>query len=329
MHIFIDESGTFTRSQGANNVSVVGALTIPNGQLARVERHYQSIRRDLPKDKGEVKGRGLNEAEIARVVTMLVARDVIFECSAMDLSFGTDAETIAHQTEQARKITEGLKNRHKPPAMTLAHNLRSRLEAIPPQLYAQSLVTFSLIARVLDHSTLFYAQRRPVELGAFHWVVDAKERSRTIDWEDWWSYMVMPWLQSHSVKNPSPMLIGADYSHYSRFDMEVPDYLAKATGLAQGRTVVNIKKVMTESFRFSANPEIGLELVDILTNATRRALVGNLKIEGWGRIPQLMIHTREQNLHLISIGEVPHSFKPAYASVIRHFGKYGRTMLKR
>jgi hypothetical protein len=43
MHIFIDESGTFTRLATASSVSTVGALTIPDTQLARVERQYLSI----------------------------------------------------------------------------------------------------------------------------------------------------------------------------------------------------------------------------------------------------------------------------------------------
>ena len=48
-----------------------------------------------------------------------------------------------------------------------------------------------------------------------------------------------------------------------------------------------------ESFRFSSEPEPGLELVDIVTNALRRGLVGNLGEAGWLPLRGLMIHRSE------------------------------------
>ena len=60
MHIFVDESGTFTRSEQQASVSVVGALIIPDVRLAGIEEKYAALRRDLPKDKGEAKGRLLS-----------------------------------------------------------------------------------------------------------------------------------------------------------------------------------------------------------------------------------------------------------------------------
>ena len=260
---------------------------------------------------------------------MLAARDVIFELNAIDLFPGTDAEIAAHQAEQAHRITAGITPRHGPPAVQLANNLRARLEASSPQLYIQSVLTFSLIARVLDHSTMYHVQRRPKELGAFHWVVDAKERSKKTDWEELWSYMVMPMLQSRSVREPMPMIIGCDYSHFHRFDMKIPAYLTEIDAAPKRGLVADIRKIMTEDFRFSSGVETGLELVDILTNATRRALVGNVKIEGWGNIRRLMIHRREQCLSVVAMGSIPVGYRPAFTSVIRHFGGGGRSMLAR
>jgi hypothetical protein len=60
----------------------------------------------------------------------------------------------------------------------------------------------------------------------------------------------------------------------------------------------DIKKIMTENFRFSWMPEPGLELVDILTNAVRRGMMGNLKYEGWKDIRSLMIH---RNNHYVNV----------------------------
>jgi hypothetical protein len=190
-----------------------------------------------------VKGRRLSEPEIARVVLLLAARDVLFELSAIDLSPGEVAEIESHPAEQAAKITAGRPPGAGSPVTEFTCNLRARLAALPPQLYAQSVITFSLIARVMDHATLYYVQRRPNALAAFHRVVDAKERSRTTDWEDWWSCMIMPWPQSKSLKEPGMMIMGADYSHFRRFDMPVPDFLKGSRARRRARRLPSSGKL--------------------------------------------------------------------------------------
>ena len=56
------------------------------------------------------------------------------------------------------------------------------------------------------------------------------------------------------------------------------------------RTVIDLQMMYRESFRFSSDPEPGLELVDIVTNALRRGLIGNLGEAGWLPLRGLMIH---------------------------------------
>jgi hypothetical protein len=192
MHIFIDESGTFTRSAGPSSVSAVGALVIPDGRLPSVLRKYSSIRANLPRDKGEVKGRLLSEPQVDRVVSMLAKNETIFEASVIDLATSTENDTAAHQNAQAERTTANLTDKHNDAAKEFAHGLQARLKRMPPQLYVQSLVTFSVIARVLRHVTIYFAQRQPRELRAFHWIVDGKDRMRITDWEDWWSVFVVP-----------------------------------------------------------------------------------------------------------------------------------------
>src|SRR5690348_7820565 len=100
-----------------------------------------------------------------------------------------------------------------------------RLERMTPQLYVQSVATFELIADVMGHATLFYCQRIPRELAAFHWVIDGKGKGQLTDWESWWSLVVLPVLQSRSLKQPLPMLNVGDYSPFERFRMEIPEYM--------------------------------------------------------------------------------------------------------
>jgi len=61
MHIFLDESGSFTGFH-PGSISVVGALAIPDQKLDSLKKRYAKIRERLPLEKGEVKGRLLNES---------------------------------------------------------------------------------------------------------------------------------------------------------------------------------------------------------------------------------------------------------------------------
>jgi hypothetical protein len=71
VYIFIDESGVFVPSPTRPGISLVGALVIPEGRIANVVRKYKVIRARLPKERGEVKGRLLAEAEVSEIVDLL------------------------------------------------------------------------------------------------------------------------------------------------------------------------------------------------------------------------------------------------------------------
>jgi hypothetical protein len=73
MHIFIDETGSFGGIGQFPSVSLIGALIIPDARLASLEKQYNKLRADFPKDdNGEVKGRLLNEAQVASAVPIPV-----------------------------------------------------------------------------------------------------------------------------------------------------------------------------------------------------------------------------------------------------------------
>jgi hypothetical protein len=95
-----------------------------------------------------------------------------------------------------------------------------------------------------------------------------------------------------------------------------------------GPKPMDLGKVLSESLRFSIDPEPGLELVDILTNATRRALRGNLQPDGWREIPTVMINRNPQNIQIVSLdASVPESAKLPYGRVVKAFDIGARSML--
>jgi hypothetical protein len=70
----------------------------------------------------------------------------------------------------------------------------------------------------------------------------------------------------------------------------------------------------------------GLELVDIVTNAVRRALRDSLRRDGWLPIRTLMIHRREQYVQVISLARSDLVLPPRAIRVLGEFFKGGRNL---
>jgi hypothetical protein len=89
--------------------------------------------------------------------------------------------------------------------------------------------------------------------------------------------------------------------------------------------------LLRENLRFSSAPEPGLELVDILSNAVRRAIRGNLQFSGWRNIRSLMIHRPHQYVYLSYFGRVPSGPGPygdvPYGETLRHFSYGGKNLM--
>jgi hypothetical protein len=325
VHIFIDESGVFVPSPTRPGISLVGALVIPEGRIANVVRKYKVIRARLPQERGEVKGRLLAEAEVSEIVDLLRRNECLLEVVGIDLNMHSDADIQAHKLDLARVMTTGVTPAHHPNVHNWVRGLADRIKALPNQLYVQSTVMIELARHTIEHTVNYYAQRRPQELAAFHWVIDGKDKLRTTEAERLWTDIVMPLLMAKSVEEPTGFFEGGDYRHFKRFDSESPDWLPTPKGAAN--TTTDIKLLMMEHFRYSSECEPGLELVDIVVSATRRALVGSLKIAGWKDLPTLMIHRRQHYIHLVSLHGSSTTTQIGYKNVLRRFTQNGRNML--
>lgn len=329
MLIFIDESGTFTVARGLAPaaVSVVGALVLTEGSIGRIEKKYLEIRKTLPKEKGEVKGRLLSELQVDRVVTILEKNDALFEVVGIDMAIHSRDGVEAHKKGQENGITVNLTPEMHPSIHEGYWRLRNRLEALPLQLYVQSAVMYELITNVVELATLYFSQRQPKTLGRFEWVLDAKGKGQLTDWEDWWSFTVMPITQSRSFRKPLGQFVDGDYTYFKRFERKIPDYLLPHRKNQSEKIGLDAKKILTEHFRFSSASEAGLEMVDILTNATRRALLGRLNFGGWANIPHLMLHRKQHYIRLISLERPPEDHHYPYMQVLRHFRQGGKNIL--
>jgi hypothetical protein len=203
MHIFIDETGSFVLTNDFPSPSLVGALIIPDFQLAHVERRYEKLRKSFPKERGKVKGRLLDEKEISSVIAMLERNSVIYEVTSVEMPTHSVEGIEAYRSKTACGLTQNLTSEHHDNLVAEVWSLRHRLESLPIQLFVQTMATFNLLRRVIENATLYWCQRVPSELGKFAWIIDAKgNQNSPTAWEKWWSTIVLPYMQANCLRKP-------------------------------------------------------------------------------------------------------------------------------
>lgn len=320
MKFFVDESGTFCHSPSrSHSISCVGVLCIPDGSMSQIFKRYARIRAKLPLQNGEVKGRSLKESQIASLIDMLKKNDVLFEVTAVDLNLMRDADIADHQYEQADNLIANLTEKHHPDLKMDLESARSKLLSLAPQLYVQSVAAFEVVWRAFQHAVLYYSMRQPNALGEFEWIIDGKDRKKVTEWELWWSSLAPAFMQSRSFRDPLIMLKGADYSSFRNFHVRMPDYLKPHLHDYSQDSGTDVGAIWGENVHFVSTPEPGLEIVDILTNAARRALSGNLRIDGWKNLSSLIVKRRtSQAVQIILLGHRSSPLtSPSYTHVIK------------
>jgi hypothetical protein len=331
VHFFIDETGSFSGWGQFPSVSLLGALVIPDSRLVSLEREYKRLRRRLPQERGEVKGRRLNEDQVSSIVDLLMHHSAVFEAMGIDLGTHTQEIVTEFQRKTAAGITATLGDEHPQWMRDEAWRLRRQYETLSLPLVVQTELTFRMAKQLIEHGTMYFSQRRPEELAQFHWVIDAKgDRDTPTSWEQWWSTFIMPRLQNDALHEPFMQIPAGDYSHMRRFEGKLSEFWRELVKPAKDDApAMNLGRILGESIRFSKNAEPGLELVDIVTNATRRALVGNLGRAGWEKIPSLMIHTSGPHyvIMLALKNEPKGTVRRPYAKTLLGFSKTGRNML--
>jgi hypothetical protein len=328
LHIYIDESGTFNTREDGSSVGVLGALVITEGQLQDFKRSYVQLRPLLPKDKGEVKGRLLGESDVKRVVRCALRAGLIYEATVIDLLPEHSAAVEAHRTGQCEGLTRSLTPQHQPSMIEGVWGIRRQLESMPLQLYVQAVGILDLMWCTLENATMYYSLREPQALAQFHWVVDAKDPSGKTLSEEWWSKVLMPMTQARSLREPFQQFDFGDYSHMATEEMPIPDYLVKELPDLRGKTGIKMNNAFKD-ITFSADALPGLEVVDVLTNALRRAVMGRLAQAGWQDIGGTMIHRKRPTyVKMVGFGQDERVVRPDVAKVLRQLSKVGRPMLR-
>lgn len=333
MFIYIDESGIFSNPRNvANSISCIGAVVVPESCHREVIKNYKKIKKELKQHNGEVKGSKLEESDVNRIVEMLLDRNILFFNVGIDMSINNDKIVQNHKFMQSKNITKNLTKDHHQTLVNQLEELKIKMERMPNQLYAQNVCLYTLVEEILRLATIYYSFNDPPALFKFCWRIDSKNKRKT-QYEHVWSMTILPILQTMSLIEPFYRIIEGDYSYYERFDEEydeVPKHLVGIAKVKKGEKFpsVDIKKIMMEDIQFvDSNSCNGIQLADILVNATRRALRGNLKIQGWGKIGMLMPYNfmNKQAIKLISFTD--YSGELSYSPILKYFKSVSKRII--
>ncbi|OSJ08862.1 hypothetical protein BST63_27335 [Bradyrhizobium canariense] len=275
MHFFIDEGGTFTATAGW---SAVCSLALPHKEVGPARREIDFISRKWPRRDGELKGGSLSADHLKALVEVLFRHDAILHVCAIDMAQENPDDIERHKAGQCEGITNYLAPSHHPNFVAEVQGLRKALERIPAQLYVQCVLMSELIETAIEENLMYFAQRRPRELGRFEWTIDAKDPVRISPQEAWWRDTLGPLQESKTRDKPMRFVRDPafDYRYFNKnfmFEKELwhPD---KPRELIQG---YDVRKVISGQISFvDSRSETLIQAVDILTSFMRRWLANEI-----------------------------------------------------
>jgi Protein of unknown function (DUF3800) len=335
VEIFIDEGGQFTRHSGW---SVLCGLALPDGEVGKVRRKLAYLTKEWPKaPNGELKGGALATNHLTALVDLLFARDGLLHAVGVDMARENDADLKDHKHKQCELLTAHLTSEHHPDLVAQIWTLRKALEAMPVQLYVQSVLMNELTANMVQQITMYFAQRRPRELGNFRWTIDAKDPRRITTQEKWWRDMLGPLHETHSRTKPMGRVVDPNFD-YRFFDRAyiVEKELWHPDKPREPITGYDIRKIISDQISFKdSRSDILLQATDILTNFLRRLLLGRVTDPTVARtLGRLQIHQRPaaniyQSIHLFGFTTTDRTEGGQLGRMLRQMSFAGRSMIRR
>jgi hypothetical protein len=308
---------------------------VPSTVADALEEQYAALRHSwqLP---GEPKGSALTDDQTASALRLLGQHDVLLFIAGLDagnLEVGAVREL---QRRQAEKIREGVDARRSAEGNASIVELAERFERLSTPLVAQLYVLMLVIEDVFRHAPTYYAQRSPAELGRFDWIVDPKD-VRPTAFETTWRQIILPWLQTRSLRNPFPEVTEFDYSAMERFELhDVPSNVLIAIKQAGGRTDgplgYDLGKLLESATFPDSRDSRSLQLVDIAASCFTKAMNGKLPPEVFRLLGPLMLQQSVDRhvVQLVALGDGPDTKASVYHRwVVNALGNRAKPMLAR
>lgn len=284
MHIFVDESGTFTHSTDLGSWCVVAAYVALEHKRRDIHELMCRIRA-IGNHGAETKLKHLSEDQYVWFLIELRKLEGLAFAVAVDVGLHRREEVAQHRDGQADKIVEHRDKMIHESARRGLDDLSNQIRSLPVQLYTQLACQLELFHKILTRAPLYFVQRHPPALANFRWRLDRKAKAPTA-YEEAFRKILPKILQSMSLADPMIMLEGADYRHLSRFDYppgEKPTYLKDVYGIepdGDSRGLLNIGKIIREDFRLAdsaATP--GIQVADLVAGGIRRLFRGGFEAE--------------------------------------------------
>jgi hypothetical protein len=203
------------------------------------------------------------------------------------------------------QLTAEISEAHSQDLRTEAFRVRRAFENMSSPLFIQTVLLTELVKKVIDQATLHFAMQDPAEAGKFGWLIDGKDKKKTV-FEAAWECMAGGLVQGRCLESPSIAYQEADYSSFQKFLLtKWPDHLPKPKIKPGGSIMMfNLRKILYESMTFTdSTTSDGLQLADVITNAFRRALMGRLQRPSYDRMGELMRGLKEGPVTIHYFGE--------------------------
>jgi len=278
VNIFIDESGSFVNAPNVGAFNAIAAYMSPESDRRELRRILSSLKRAVGASvNSEVKLRNISERQFFAFLKELSRLSGALYAVATDSGLNQPAVVAQHQAEQAAHIVVHKDKMLHQTARDGLQALSDRVASLSPQLYVQLHCQVNLIEALIRNGVLYFVQRTPRSLGTFRWRIDQKNSTKT-EYETAFQQVLPAFLQSISLQNSMLMLIGADYSAFSRFDWapeEKPTYLRDTYGLEinDEELATNIGMLVREDLEFvDSQANQGVQVADILASGLRRCL---------------------------------------------------------
>ena len=208
---------------------------------------------------------------------------------------------------------------------------------MPVQLYVQSMLMTELTAIAVERIAMYFAQRRPRELGSFRWIIDAKDPCRVTTQEKWWRDTLGPLQESRSRRKPLGRVDDPRFD-YRFFDKayEFEKQMWYPDKRREFITGYDIKKILFDQISFQdSRSDILLQAIDILTNFLRRLLMGRIidpavaRALGRLQIRQRLAANVYQSIQLHTFTTNERTEGSHLGSMLRQMSLAGRSMIRR
>ena len=278
MNIFLDESGSFVSAEERDSWNCIVAYMSPESDRGKLHTVLTRLKRATGVSRtNEIKLRNVQEKDYFDFLFYLGKLNGVLFTAATDSGLYSDADIVLHQEGQAAKITKHKDVMQHESVRRELEKLSDQVRSLSPQLYVQMQCQIQLISMIVMDGVLYFVQRFPKTLGRFRWRIDQKNSTRT-EYEKTFFTLTPPLIQTISLKEPIPMLEGADYSAFQRFDYregEAPTYLKTVYGIDIGDKgpPLNIGQLIRENLKFvDSKANQGIQVADLLAAGMRRCL---------------------------------------------------------